>query len=535
MNPARYSTLSRMLCVALLLVLTAPLPGQDQAPAGLEVYRALQRFELTGGSAVAENLELKRDRVTMVFNGRFYFEAPVAGRVRGAVFQGNGTFRAEVPPIEFERENLQRILKATAVESNFRTAVLRFSDDTFDLIGKNVSSAIAPREAQELATEIQTRLLRETGANLAARLTISILNAENPGFFLAQFDKGQRDRFTFLFDHQARIPVGTFDINGGEKGLIFQHRGALAGNDVWMAFYSLADFERGRVEYSDVEDQVAIPRYTMDIDVRNPGKILKVSARMDFVAAKDALRAIPLRLNESLGEHDSERLKKALRVKAARFADGSLVEAVQEEWEGGFTLLLPAPRAKGEKFAIVIEYEGDFMFDSPTIADCFYPRVTTEWYPRHGYLHRSAFDLTFHHRKKYRIAAVGARVREELIPGGDSEMISQWRVDSPVPMATFGVGDFERHVERIATTGFPVEFHSLPAHLVVLKEDFVLAELMNCLQYFSTIFGPYPYPTFSAMYHPRPAGLPLCRSSSALVHIASLGQSSSCRPNILPK
>lgn len=455
---------------------------------------------------MAERLVLKRDRVEMVFDGKFYFEPPVGGRVRGAVFIGNGTFRAKVPPSEFERENLLRILKAEVVESDFRTALLRFSDDTFEQIGKNLSTHPAPTDVQEIATQLQTRVLKETGANLAARLTVSILNEESPGFFFAEFDKGRKHRFTFLLDHQGRIPVVTFAINGGEKGIIYQHDDGGFYNNVWMAFYSLEDYRQGRVQYSDIFDLVAVLKYTMEIDVREPKKILRVSARMDCESVKDGVRALPFSMNDSLGEFESLRLKKALRIKAAQFPDGSSAAVVQEDWEGGLTLLLPGPRSRGERFSVVLEYEGDFMFDSPFVPDCFYPRVTTDWYPRHGYLNRSTFDLTFRHRKKYRVAAVGAHVREESASKGDSEVISQWRADQPIPYATFGVGDFERHVGKLEGTGFPVEFHSLPGRLVAIKEDFILAELMNCLRYFSEFFGPYPYTSFGAMYHPRGFG-----------------------------
>src|SRR5205814_10098636 len=34
------------------------------------------------------------------------------------------------------------------------------------------------------------------------------------------------------------------------------------------------------------------------------------------------------------------------------------------------------------------------------------------------------------------------------------------------------------------------------------KEDFVLAELNNCVRYFSLLFGKYPYPVFRAAFHP---------------------------------
>ena len=125
-------SLGRILCWTLCFVPVSRLTAQAPAPASLEVYHALQRFDLSGGSVAVKGLELKRDRVSMLSYGKFYFEAPVAGRVRGAVFVGQGTIRAEVPPLDSERDYVRRMLKADKIESDFHTAVLRFSDDTFD-------------------------------------------------------------------------------------------------------------------------------------------------------------------------------------------------------------------------------------------------------------------------------------------------------------------------------------------------------------------------------------------------------------------
>ncbi len=492
---------------AILGLMAAPFcAAQSPAPSGMDVYRALQRFDLSGGSATVEGFELKRDRATMLFYGKFYFEAPVAGRVRGAVFLGQGTFRAELPPVDSERDYVRRMLKADKVESDFRTAVLRFSDDTFDRLGGKASPDTAPREALELAAEIQPRLLRETGANLSARLMLSILNHETPGVFLGQFDKGKRGRFTFLFDPQERIPVANFGINAGEKGLIFQNPNNLSGTDVWMAFYSLDDFEQKRVKYSDQEDLISIPHYAMKVDLRNPTKKIMVTAQMDMEVLKNGVTAIPLSLGESLSEYDSVRLKKALRVSAARLEDGSPLTAIQEDWEGGLTLLLPAPRAVGDKFGVTVSYAGDYMYDDSYLPDCYYPRNSTEWYPRHGHLKRSTFDLTFEHRDKFRAVSVGTRLREEKLAGSDSDMVTQWRIDQPIPFAVFGVGRFERYVEKVQKTGLPVEFNSMPSTMAAIKEDFMLAEMMNCLQFFSEMFGPYPYPAFGALFHPRGYG-----------------------------
>lgn len=509
-SSANWSSARRTCLAGFMLLSAIPSFAQTTAlPTGLEVYQGLKKFQLSGGSASVENLTLQRDRAIMTFTGTFYFGGLVAGRIRDAVFLGNGTFRAEPPPSDFERENLRRMLKAEVVESDFRTAVLRFTDDTFEQLVKGSLRREPPSaEARKLAEDFEPEFLKETGANVSARLAVSILNQEDPGFFLAQFDRGKRGRFTLLLDYQTRIPVASFGINGGEKGLIFAHRSAAEENDVWLAFYGLDDYAHARVRYSDAFDLATIPHYTMQVDVREPKKTLKVEARLDFISRVDGLRAIPLVINESLPEFESIRLKKALRLRGAWAADSASVSAVQEDWDGGVTLLLPAPHAVGDRFSVLMQFEGDFMYDSPYIPECYYPLATGGWYPRHGYLQRSTFDVTFHHRKKHRVAAVGVHVREDLVAGYPEEMLTQWKIDIPVALVTFGVGQLERHTETLKQTRgpLPVEFYSMPGALLAIKEDFILAELMNCVKYFSVLFGDYPYPSFGAMFHPRGFG-----------------------------
>ncbi len=480
--------------------------AQEAAPGNpMEAYAVLKKAELV--SAIqAENVVLKRDRGELTFSGMFYFGTPVAGKVRSAVFVGKGTFRAEPPSSLFERENLQRMLKADKVESSFQTAVLRFTDDTYEELSKGASpTGGATPEAMKLAADFEPRMLKETGANISARQLVSIFNREAPGFFIAQFDKGDRGRFTLLLDYQTRIPVANFVINGGEKGLLFAYRKEMFGNDIWLAFYSLQDYEKGDVSYSDAFDLVEISKYTMNLDLIEFSKALKLNVQMDMQTAADNVRVIPFNINEGLGEYENERLKKAMRLKAAKLGDGTL-DVIQENWEGGLTLVLPSVRKAGEKFSATLQLEGDFIYDSVSVPDCHYPLENTSWYPRHGYLNRSAFQMTFRHRKQHRIATVGKRVREEVAPDNKSEMITEYRMDTPVALVTFALGPFERHADKVKLqeggAEIPVEFNSLPGSFRAIKEDFILAEMMNSLNFFSVMFGAYPYSTFSATFHP---------------------------------
>ena len=167
--------------IALTLVRPMAVAPAAQDAGGKAVYDQLKAFALTGGSAKVDQLVLKRDRVEMRLTGTLHFMSPVAGRVTGAVFTGEGTLRAEAPPSDFEKEQLKRLLSADLVESDFRTAVLRWTDDTFDVISGGVTESAAPPQMQRLAVESDARFTLETGINLPARLAVSLLNGERPG------------------------------------------------------------------------------------------------------------------------------------------------------------------------------------------------------------------------------------------------------------------------------------------------------------------------------------------------------------------
>jgi Peptidase family M1 domain len=505
-----------------LVIFATSVSAQPSAPPqGRAIYEQIKAFALNGGSAQVKGLVLQRDRARMTFDGTFYFATPVGGQVTGAVFVGNGKFSADVPPGEFEKENVKRLLDADLVESDFKTAVLRFSDNTFDLIGRNVTEGTTPDpRAVKLASELEGRILKETGANISARITLSFLNNEKPGFFFASFDGGRRERFTYLLDYQNRIPTANFGLNAGDKGIIFRYRSAEKNAEVWMAFASLQDYQRGTVAYSDLNDLIDITHYDLDLDLREHKKRLLLLSRVKAQTRIPNVQAVCFTIGEDLGEYEDMRLQKQLRIKKAR-VDGAEVESVQEDWEGGFTVFLSGPAAVGKTIEFELTLEGDFMQDAQAYVDLyfrgldyggyvnsFYPRSSVSWLPRHGYLDRSTFDMTYHHPKRLKIASVGVRLGEEPDPEFKDVVVTKYQLQRPVALVTFALGPFERHQQNArwdqGGTGEPltIEFNSLPSSIAAIKEDFLLAEFDNTLRYFTTLFGNYPYPVFSATYRP---------------------------------
>jgi hypothetical protein len=406
-----------------------------------------------------------------------------------------------------EKESVKRFLRQEIVDATFTRAVLRFTDDTFSKFATQPSGSLAPpANAQSLATKLNEELLRETGLNLSARLLSAIQNQDTPGVFYGEFDGGNRDRFGFMLDPQARVLNSVFEINGAEKGLLFQYN-PRSGFDIWTAFYGQADLQRGTAYYPDAFDLVSIPVYRMDIDLRDPGDWLRAQMKIQIVAEADNVRVIPMQVNEALGEANNERRDKAVRVIGAELADGTPIRVIQEEWETGVSLVLPAALARGARAELTLKLEGkDSLWSFGT--SFHYPRSTTTWYPRYGYLARSRFELVFRHKKTDRIASVGQRLREGPVDGNSEEWVTEWAAKEPVAFVTFVCGAFERHNDKadIAGQTIPLEYYSPPGSMQRVKEDFILAEMSNAVRYFSEMFGRYPYGRLGGAFFPTRYG-----------------------------
>lgn len=499
---------SRLVACCLVGLLGSVLSASGQQPAPMALYDQIRAFTLGEQVVRVENLAVNRDRVELTFTGEFYFAGPTAGRVCGAVFLGQGRLRV-VPSTEFERDNVRRLLRSDVIEATFASAVLRFTDDTYQQIASAAppSAGGASLQAQKLAAELEDRLVRETGLNLSARLTQAVLDREAPGVFFGEFEGGKPSRFSVLLDYQTRALARIFGINGGEKGLVYQYRGSTEGTDVWTAFASQEDIARGEPIYSDDFNLVDIPVYRMEIDATRPDDWLRYDVEMELAARRDAVSVIPFNLNEGLGEFEQERLKKGLQVVSATRADGAPLAFIQLDWETGFSLLLPEPLRRDEKITVRLRLEGkDALWD--WLKKFYYLRSNSTWYPRHGDLAKSHFELRFRHRKQDRIIAPGERVAEGPSENNPEEWVTVWRTREPIDLASFAVGLFKRQAGEVERSGrkVPLELYDAEGYAPV-KQDFVLAELGNGINYFSENFGEYRYGRLGAVFFPAPFGL----------------------------
>ena len=248
------------------------------------------------------------------------------------------------------------------------------------------------------------------------------------------------------------------------------------------------------------------------MDLREVPRRMGYVARIALQSRVANLRAIPFSLGESLPVFQEMRLKKQLRLKGARIG-GQDVTAVQEDWEGGFTVFLPTPLQAGESVTIEVTADGEFIQGSDVIAECHYPLSNTDWLPRHGYLDRATFDLTFRHLRRHKIASIGVRTSERNDETARDAMITTYKMDQPVAFAVFAVGPFTRQTQSVVWeaggTPTPLEFNALPRAAFQMNTDFLLEELNNSVRYFAAMFGAVSVPDLRRGVSPVPvrAGL----------------------------
>src|SRR5262249_46193631 len=103
-------------------------------------YGALRSGQPRGVFHV-HDLTLQRDVGTLTFRtGSFSFLPPVLGQVTCAVFLGEGNFKLQ-PAVEIAAQHLKRLSGAETVSEDFKSAILYFTDATYQEIMKVAEAA----------------------------------------------------------------------------------------------------------------------------------------------------------------------------------------------------------------------------------------------------------------------------------------------------------------------------------------------------------------------------------------------------------
>jgi len=389
------------------------------APNSDSTYQALRNLTLSGESVSVNNLDLKRDAGTLhLRSGSICFVAPVAGKVTGAVFVGDGNFVLDPP--DSEKKMLKLLTKENEFSENFSQMVLRFTDSTYDDLKKGGSGGASNCDAGPLK-DSQHTTRHKLKTNFESRILEDVLSPEPGGLFIA-FIHGKRYNGQELFSidpHEGHDQVNfmTYDENKfGE----------------WAAFPLAGEHRAG-----SMGRPIAIHHQQLDTTL---GKNANLSgkAKTEFTAQLNGLRVVPLDLFHTL------------RVKSVKTEDGQSLPFIQEEKneDADFAVILPKALSAGEHFTVITEYEGKEAVTNEGGGN-YFPVARSDWYPNNpgsSFGEYASYDMTFRIPKGMQIAATGIRLSDSNEGG---ENVTVWKSEAPQTVAGFSFGRFKMEEAKL--------------------------------------------------------------------------------------
>jgi hypothetical protein len=493
-----------------LLVLSLPLLAAD-APAGRNsdpAYQQLRSLGLGSEAVGVSNLTLHRDAGTFhLRSGVICFVAPVAGKVTGAVFVGDGNFIVATP-LRSEIASLRLFTGESEFSETFSQAVFRFTDSTYDEIKKGGGGASGGcdvgllRDSQEAMRH--NRMLKW---NLEARLLQDVLASEPGGFFLA-FVHGKKynGKEIFVIDPHGAPPL-IMSVDPEEVELATYDENKLG---VWAAAHFADEYKKGTALGSQTNGVIHIEHQQLQTIIEKNAN-LSGKATTTFVSRVDGLRVVPFDLFH------------ALRVEGVTGDGGQTFSFVQEDKhdDAGFSVILPKALAAGERLTITTTYSGKEAILSEGNGN-YFPVARSNWYPNNvssSLGEYTSYDMTFHIPKGMKITATGSLV-SDTNDGGQN--VTVWKSEVPQTVAGFNFGRFKveevkmtnpeylvqsyaneeppdwvRSLQHDAEGDFITQGTGAPVALgnmnTTSMSKHALAEGQVSMQLYSEFFGPLPY------------------------------------------
>jgi hypothetical protein len=423
-----------------------------QNPATASPSRALANNDATylklrnirvGQEAISVNdLQLQREAGLFLFkSGTFSLLEPVNGKITGAVFIGEGTFRL-TPPVEVERRNLAILTQGRPFEEQFSSAVFRFTDGSEQEIRKAAASGatIISGDPSSLLADLQQQLKKKLKDNLSARLLEDVLSSLPGGKFVA-FIKGRKYSDKIVYDVD---PHGSALVKPEEVSLLLwddNHAG------IWAGLHLSREYAAGTANSDEQNSTFAIQRQKLDTSIAKNAR-LAGTAQTSFTTLQDGVRVVPLDLFRTL------------RVDSVIGQDREPLSFIQEDKDedADFAVILPRELKKGESYTITTRYGGKDAVRSEGSGN-YYPIARDDWYPSQGFGAYATYDMTFHVPKGMTMVATG-KLLKKIDEGG--ETITEWTSEIPQTVAGFNFGNFKREEGKPLKQPYLLETYANP-------------------------------------------------------------------------
>lgn len=487
--------------------------GKGLTPNSDAVYQILRaqskgEQDFAGPFATVSNVVLNREGAKFSLRtGEVYFLAPVEGRYTGAVFIGEGELNL-VPPTEVEKNSLKIFTGEPALNEQFSTLVLHFTDNTFEEL-KNTAGVTMSQggpqaaRARTLFRDNQDLLRKRLRSNREVRTLMSLYAPEQPGFFNAFIGGKRFGKLVYIYD-----PFSISQVSPEEVVLLSY--GDTDGG-LWTAFHRPAEYANKTARSS--EDNRVIDITHHEIDARIKGTQLIISDKITFRSLRQGTRVIPFELFPSL---------RISRVQDEKGNDLNFIQERKEE-DADFAVIVPTALEADKPYKINVQYAGsEALRDSGNGNFILIPRST--WYPGNANVQfaedRAIFNMTFRYPKANLFVGTGAPDGPEVKEG--DQLVAKWTSGTTeLAVAGFNYGRFKKKEIADKESGYNLEFYAndyVPDELRQVQlaieqaetagrvtettlgsisttkmADSALADAQNSTRIYNAFFGKLPY------------------------------------------
>lgn len=415
------------------------------ADALMKVYAQLRQLTGCNQAAAAENASWKKDAATFHFkNGQMTLAAPVAGRILGALFKGDGSFELD-PPTAAEKHQIARYAKGPRLDDTFHQAVFLFTDDSpeelrkimeFKPLGDAVAAGKTLDEAEKKYAESfndwadNERKGNFEMQNLPARMLADLTDPTSRGFFLADFKGAHSGDLLFVISWNRPSPVLPSITRDEEETLIHYNRGEYW--EWWAGFHVASEYVKD--PHPDHLELLAhCGKETIDAVINKHAR-LSATAEMQVEVPAAPLRLLPLSL------------RGVLRIQTITDGAGHKLAFIQEDrkLDNDPWVILPAPAEPRHPFTLTITYAEDSTADSHIIKQrgegLYYVTSRESWYPSFGTMDdRTEFHLRITSPEKYKVTATGRLLKSNK---DHDNLTTEWESQIPFSVVGFNYGNF---------------------------------------------------------------------------------------------
>jgi len=372
----------------------------------------------------------KEDIRIYLTDGYLAFGEEINGRRYSAVFvaQEDGG-DAEIllfPPTRSERLSLARATGSPNLNEHFRTALMLFTDDTAELLLRQIHNAGGPIQSPEMGHTLRDRwngVLRNLTSSFHTRILYDPLGGAPPerGFFYAAISGDALGNFDVIYDPERREQIVLGRVSYRDNYPFF---------DIWTSFESRSFRKQARAR---APESFQLSDYRLDA-VLDTELVLKVHTRVRLTPVVDGLRVAAFTLSPRM-----QLTAAAVDGRPAQFVQRDTVrENLLRGGEGIFLLVFDAPLERGRAYEVEFRNEGTVIQSAGN--NVFYVGSRDNWYPN-VMAHFAQYDVTFRYPKGLNLVVAGdvAEEREE----GDWNVVRRV-LSTPVRVLGFNLGDYER-------------------------------------------------------------------------------------------